>query len=227
MASWLEKAQAAAPVGAGIARAAAGLNPWTAVAAALSEIPGACRTRRWTLFVNELLSAYSQELDVIVERVTDPGFADLLEHAHGLAESSRSDEKIRLAAWIVAEVLAGAQDTESIGNANILLDLIEPLEKHHLRVFATLGSPKRGEGQMAGETVVGGWTTQDLQAALPHIAGVIPVIVATLTSVGLAVDHSAASITYGGKGPETLGLTAAGTWLFDHLQTYGTDPPPR
>lgn len=76
---------------------------------------------------------------------------------------------------------------------------------------------------MKAHLVTGGWTTSDLKEAAPGIGDLVPVIVSTLTSLGLAADRGDTA-TYGGTGRSQLGLTDAGTWLVTHLQTYSVAP---
>lgn len=208
-----------------VARAAAAATPVTAVVAELSKIPAARRNRRWKFFVDELLLSWDQEIDGLWAAVSDERIAALLEHAQRVAETARSDEKVRLAAKVVASVLRGDQSDERVETANVLLQLIGPLEAHHLEVFAVIGSPRPGDGQLAGHAVTGGWTTANLQELLTHIRELVPVIVAALTSAGLVVDSGASSVTYGGLGPQQLGPTEAGTWLLAQLTAYAARPP--
>jgi hypothetical protein len=199
-------------------------NPITAVIAELSAIPGLRRTRRWMYFVDELLKSWDQEIEALWRAVSEERMSALLEHAQRVTESSRSDEKVRLAAKIVCDVLRGDASDEQIETANVLLDLIDPLEAHHLEVFAVLGTPSP---EVTEEAPDRGWTTTDLQSRLPHLpASLVPVLVATLTSSGLAFDRSATSVTYGGLGPQRLGLTEAGAWLLQHLNEYEATPRP-
>ncbi len=86
-------------------------------------------------------------------------------NAQRVAETSRSYEKVRLAAKIVASVLRGDDSHARVETANVLLQLIDPLEAHHLEVFAVIGSPRPGEGQLAGHAVTGGWSTGGLAGA--------------------------------------------------------------
>ncbi len=201
-------------------RAGAAATPVTGVLAELSKIPAARRERRWRFFLDQLLVAWDEELDELWKAVADERIAALLEPAQRVAETSRSDDKVRLAAKIVASVLRGDDSDERIEAANVLLQLIGPLEAHHLEVFAVIGSPRPGEGQLAGQTVTGGWTTVDLQERLPQSRALVPVIVAALTSAGLIVDSGASSVTYGGLGPQKLGPTEAGSWLLAQLAAY-------
>ncbi|MGQ0434361.1 MAG: hypothetical protein ACT452_18400 [Microthrixaceae bacterium] len=192
------------------------------MAAAFASIPDAYRTRRWQQFVNELLVLWDGELDDLWAAVSQDRIAGLVEQAQRVAETARSDEKLRLAAAVVAEVLRGqGEDQQPVETAGVLLGLLERLEAHHLAVLAILGSSRPGEGPMVGQTVVGGWTLTDLEAAVPHVGKLVPVVVMTLTSLGLAVDVGTSSVTYGGLGRHLLGLTEAGAWLMGHLQAYG------
>jgi hypothetical protein len=126
-------------------RAGAAATPVTGVLAELSKIPAARRERRWRFFLDQLFLAWDEELDELWKAVADERIAALLEHAQRLAEMSRSDEKVRLAAKIVASVLRGDDADERIEAANVLLQLIGPLEAHHLEVFAVIASPRPGE----------------------------------------------------------------------------------
>ncbi len=201
-------------------RAGAAASPVTGVLAELSKIPAARRERRWRFFLDQLLVAWDQELDELWKAVSDERIAALLEHAQRVAETSRSDDKLRLAARIVASVLSGEASHERVETANVLLQLIQPLEAHHLEVFTVVGSPRPGVGPLTEHMVTGGWTTADLQERLPRIRELVPVIVAALTSMGMIVDSGGSSTTYGGLGPQQLGPTEAGAWLLSHLSAY-------
>lgn len=203
-----------------VVRAGAAATPVTGVLAELSKIPAARRERRWKFFLNELLLSWDQELEELARAVSNERVAALLEHAQRVAEAARSDYKLQLAARIVASVLRGENSDERVETANFLLQLIQPLEAHHLEVFTVIGSPRPGEGQLAGQAVIGGWTMTDLQDRSPHIRDLVPVIVAALTSAGLVIDSGAASVTYGGLGRHQLGPTDAGAWLLSHLRAY-------
>lgn len=203
-----------------VVRAGAAATPVSAILAELSTIPAARRDRRWKFFVDELLLSWDAELDELWEAVSGERVAALLEHAQRVAEASRSDEKVRLAARIVAEVLRGDLLEAQVETADVLLQLLEPLEGHQLEVFAVIGSPPQGQGQLEGHLVTGGWTTVDLQSRVPHIRELVPVIVAALISAGLVVDSGAASTTYGGLGRQQLGPSEAGSWLLAHLSVY-------
>jgi hypothetical protein len=201
-------------------RAAAAVTPATAVLAELSKIPAARRNRRWLFFVNELLSSWDQELDGLWHAVADERIATLLENAQRVAETSRSDAKLQLAARIVAAAARGEHSDERIETANVLLQLVQPLEAHHLEVFAIVASPRPDSGQLTGNAVVGGWTMTDIQDRLPDIRELVPVIVAALTSAGLIIDSGATSVTFGGLGRHQLGPTDAGAWLHAQLSAY-------
>lgn len=207
-------------------RAGAAATPVTGVLAELSKIPAARRERRWKFFLNELLLSWHQELEELWRAVSDERIAALLEHAQRVAETARSDDKVKLAAKIVASVLRGESSDERVETANVLLQLMQPLEAHHLEVFTVIGSPRQGEGQLAGQAVIGGWTMTDLQDRLAHIRNLVPVIVAALTSAGLIIDSGAASVTYGGLGRHQLGPTDAGAWLLARLAAFEAPPSP-
>lgn len=209
-----------------LVRAGAAATPLTGVLAELSKIPTARRERRWKFFLNELLLSWDLELEELWQAVSDERIATLLEHAQRVAETARSDDKVQVAAKIVASVLRGESSDERVETANVLLQLIQPLEAHHLEVFTVIGSPRPGEGQLAGQTVIGGWTMTDLQDRLAHIRDLVPVIVAALTSAGLIIDSGAASVTYGGLGRHQLGPTDAGAWLLAQLAAFESPPPP-
>jgi hypothetical protein len=215
-----------AKTGADLARAAAAATPITAVAAELSRIPAARRDRRWKYFVDELLLSWNAEIEQLWEAASDERLTALLEHAQRVAETSRSDEKLRLAARIVASVLGGDRSDVRVETANVLLQLLDPLEEHHLVVFAVIGSPREGDGQLAGGRVTGGWTQADLQTRLPHVRELVPVVVSSLISTGLVVDSGAASTTYGGLGRQQLGPTEAGAWLLAQLKSLNLPEPP-
>lgn len=208
-----------------VVRAGAAATPVTGVFAELSKIPAARRERRWKFFLDQLLLSWDQELDELWKAASDERIAALFEHAQRVAETARTDDKVRLAAKIVASVLRGGNSDEHIETANVLLQLIQPLKAHHLEVFAVIGSPRPGEGQLAGHAVTGGWTTAAIQERLPQIRELVPVIVAALTSAGLVVDSGASSVTYGGLGPQQLGPTEAGVWLLAQLVAYEPPPP--
>jgi hypothetical protein len=209
-----------------LVRAGAAATPLTGVLAELSKIPAARRERRWKFFLNELLLSWDLELEELWQAVFDERIAALLEHAQRVAETARSDDKVQVAAKIVASVLHGESSGERVETANVLLQLIQPLEAHHLEVFTVIGSPRPGEGQLAGQSVIGGWTMTDLQDRLAHIRDLVPVIVAALTSAGLIIDSGAASVTYGGLGRHQLGPTDAGAWLLAQLAAFESPPPP-
>lgn len=206
-----------------VVRAGAAATPLTGVLVELWKIPTARRERRWRFFLDELLLAWDLELEDLWQAVSDERVHALLEHAQRVAETTRSDDKTQLAARIVASVLHGERSDERVETANVLLQLIEPLEAHHVEVFTVVSSPRPAEGQLAGQTVVGGWTMTDLQDRLAHMRDLVPVIVAALTSAGLIIDSGVASVTYGGLGRHQLGPTAAGTWLLARLAEV--EPP--
>lgn len=208
-------------------RAGAAATPVTGVLAELSKTPAARRARRWKFFLNELLLSWDHELEELWQAVSDERIAALLEHAQRVAETARSDYKLQLAAKIVASVLRGERSDERVETANVLLQLIQPLEAHHLEVFTVIGSPRPGEGQLTGQAVVGRWTMTDLQDRLAHIRDLVRVIVAALTSAGLIIDSGAASVTYGGLGRHQLGPTDAGGWLLSQLAAYEVPRPPQ
>lgn len=195
--------------------------PLTAVAAELSRLPAAYRDRRWMEFVDELLLAWDDELGLLWEALSEERIEGLLEHAQRVVQSSQSTEKVRLAARIVAAAVAGRSVASHVDKADAFLALLSGLESYHLEVFAVVAAPRPGDGQLSGHAVMGGWSTSDLQRAVPQVAEeLVPVLLSTLASLGLVIDSGAASVTYGGLGRASYGPTDAGRWLFEHLKAH-------
>lgn len=199
-----------------MATAAAQINPVTALLSGLLSVPREYRRRRWETFVNELLDAWDGELDLLANALSEDRVASLLDHASRVAERSRSDAKIRMAAQVLAAVVAGTVDQTRLDHAEIVLSMLDGLDSHHMVALGLLGAEREVPGAQGAERRIEAWTMSDLTEA-SGLGEITPLAVAGLLSAGLARDDGAKSATYGGLGRHQLVLTDAGAWLLKRL----------
>lgn len=128
----------------------------------------------------------------------------LLEDAVRQAQTTYSEDKRGALAKVVA---LGARDDARLDYAELLLAMLDGLEAPHVKALQVIAEPY--EHDDSGAVGRGGWTNQDLVAALPGLQEAIDLIVVNLESRGF-IRNSAAGTWGGIEGMVMWNSTPAG-----------------
>jgi len=176
----MTKGEEAGSLTVSVLQAVAAANPVTAVAAGLFQARRDHQMRRWTEFVNELLSSFSDEFELLSQRLADDRIQELIHQGLRRAEEARRSQ-VRVLALIVAEGVR-ADDTEKIDRAHLLLDMAADLEPMHIQVLNALAPPRQGDPKVRGSTAV---PARLVEEWLPALKGFASPILSSLVARGL------------------------------------------
>lgn len=147
------------------------------------------RLRTWPPLVEELTNASGSEIQQILARY--PVITELVARAWEAASRSAAEENRRLLAKVAAMAINSPDDNPHIDELAFIERSLEALEPPHLQLLRIIGTPRQGQGQLAGTSVEGYFTPEDLQKAWPETGDFILPIVAVLVREGLIENRAA------------------------------------
>lgn len=164
-------------------KAFAQATPVTAVGAGLVEAVENRQARRWRQFVNELLAAFDEELELLAFRVGDDRIEELIHHGLRRSLDATREEQVRVLARIVADgVHSGAKD--DVDKTHVLLEMAAGLEPLHILVLEWIGRVRGSDGEPVSESG-GQYSVAAIEHHLTELTGIVGPLVAVLESRGL------------------------------------------
>jgi hypothetical protein len=168
-----------------VLRALAAAFPVSAVVAGLTQAAENRQTRKWQSFVNELVASFSDELELLTQRVSDEAIQELVFHGLRRATEATRDTQVRLLARIAADgTYIG--DRRTIDRGHLLLEMAAGLEPIHVEILRWI-QPVRN---IAGDVVFergGAYSTHEVEENLPSSRGVVEPVLSSLQAKGLVV----------------------------------------
>jgi hypothetical protein len=211
-----DSAREAREVGLDLFTAFAQATPATAVVAGLVEAVRNRKARKEVQWLVAVVKHHDGALEDLRAALDSQQMVELVATALAAAAEAHTDEKVLLLADIAGEAIRPEASSANAGTGQYLIDVVAKLEAVDVKVLRLLGSPRVGTGQLAGHSVVGGLSPEDLSDALPELGESSDVAIARLVAAGM-IENTATG-RYGGVGtPESLGPTRAGIWVLSVL----------
>ena len=145
----------------------------------------------------------------------NPVSAELFEHGARASVDSRSGEKIRALAAIVAEGISKGGD--ALDYSHVLLNAIEPLEDFHVRIMLWIRDLDAAEqARFDVPAKAGRLSIVALQRALPDMSDVAGPLISSLVGQGLVENVAPGRL--GGVGESEMWcLTSLGQRILEYL----------
>lgn len=169
-------------------RALAQANPATAVVAGLVDVVQSHRARKQMRWLVAVVDHHQRAIEDLEAALADDRLLELISSAMTAASEAHTDEKILLLADITGDAIRPEAEADQIDVGQYLIDVLGGLAELDVKVLRVVGTPRRGSGQLANQSVVGGMTRHDLVTVLGGAAESLEVAVARLIAAGFVDD---------------------------------------